>query len=60
MELESEIVSPRQLLNELRKGYQALTLKERKQVTGFLSKLSHIAMNTIGELRVIRAADFEN
>ena len=38
--MESDIVTPTQLLDELRTSYRALTSEERMQVAGFLSELS--------------------
>jgi hypothetical protein len=49
-------VSPGQLLDELWESYQGLTFEGRKQVTAFLSELSLMAMNPVGELREIRTA----
>jgi hypothetical protein len=54
--LESDIVSPSQLLSELRNSYQALASDERKQVTAFLSELSWAAMKSPGEQRGIHLA----
>jgi hypothetical protein len=44
-------VNPSQLLDELRKSYQALSAEERKLVTAFLSEPSCTAMQTFGEQR---------
>ena len=39
-DLESESVSPRQLLDELRRSYQTLSYEGRMQVAAYLSELS--------------------
>ena len=54
--MESDLVRPGQLLDELKNSYQALTFKERKQVIAFLSEFSYMGMNTFGELREVRTA----
>ena len=54
--MESDIVNPSQLLDELRMSYQALTFKERKQVTAFLSEFS-CGDEYLGEVRKARSAD---
>ncbi len=46
---DKHIVDASRLLNELRESYQARALKEREQVSAFISELSCAAVTSIWE-----------